>query len=106
MFFVIIKIINYIYTIENKTDLFSKILISNENIETYSNIYEYLINKYKSYPTKMNVDCQKAHIIALLKLFRNCVIIICYLLIIRRLFIHLHELRAKNNKKKINRKIC
>ena len=93
-------VLNAFNTIENKTELCALILISNENIETYVNIYEYLINKYKFNPTKLTVDCQKSHILAILKLFPNCCLIICYFHIIRRLVIHLPEIRSKNLEKK------
>ena len=76
------------------------VLISNENVEMFVNIYEYLINKYKFNPIRITVDCQKAHIKALLKLFPYCCLIICYFLIIRRLVIHLPEIRSKNIEKK------
>ena len=93
-------VLNAFNTIENKTELCALILISNENIETYVNIYEYLINKYKFNPTKLTVDCQKSHILAILKLFPNCCLIICYFHIIMRIVIHLTEIRSKNLEKK------
>ena len=80
--------------------------IRNENIETFVNIYEYLINKYKFIPINITIDCQKAHIKALLKLFPNCCLIICYFHIIRRLVIYLPEIRSKNIAKKKRLKIC
>ena len=78
---------------KHKTQICALVLISNENIETYDAIYQYLYNKYNFQPTKMAVDCQKAHIISIQKIFPNCYIIVCYFHIIRRLVIHLTQLR-------------
>ena len=71
-------------------------LIRNENIETFSTIYNYLYDKFKFNPPKLTVDCQKANLISLYKFFPNCNIIICYFHIVRRLVIHLGALRSKN----------
>ena len=79
-------------------------LIRNENIETFTIIYNYLYEKYKFVPKKMTVDCQKAHLISLYKFFPNTCIIICYFHIIRRLVIHLKDLKNKNMTKKENAK--
>ena len=87
-------------TTANKTELCSLVLLTNENVETFTNIYEYLIDKYNFYPTKMTVDCQKANIITIQKHFPNCYIIICYFHIIRRFALHLPEIRSKNKEKK------
>ena len=81
---------------KQKTELCSIILISNENVETFDTIYQYLYSKYKFQPTKLTVDCQKSHIISIQKIYPNCYIIICYFHIIRRLVIHLPQIRSKN----------
>ena len=89
-------------TTANKTELCSLVLLTNENVETFSNIYEYLIDKYNFYPTKMTVDCQKANIIAIQKHFPNCYIIICYFHIIRRFVLHLPKYNLKIKKKRVS----
>ena len=66
-------VLNAFNTIENKKELCALILISNENIENFVNINGYLINKYKFNPIKLRVDCQKAHILAILKIFQFAV---------------------------------
>lgn len=48
----------------------------------------------------MTVDFQKANIISIQKIFPNCYIIVCYFHIIRRLVIHLPQLRTKNKENK------
>ena len=66
-------------------------LIRNENIETFTTIYNYLYEKYKFTPKKMIVDFQKADLSSLYKFFPNTCIIICYFHIIRRLVIILKD---------------
>ncbi len=57
---------------KKKSELCSLALISNENVETFNNIYQYLYKKYKFQPTKIKIDCQKAHIISIQKIYPNC----------------------------------
>ena len=57
---------------KQKSELCSLVLINNENIETFNNIYQYLYKKYKFQPTKIIIDCQKAHIISIQKIYPNC----------------------------------
>ena len=81
---------------ENLTIIGSIILIKNENIETFSKIFEYLITKYRFSPKIINVDCNKAQIIAIKKYFKESKIIICYYHIIKKLIQHLPEIKSKN----------
>ena len=85
---------------KQKSELCSLVLINNENIETFNNIYQYLFKKYKFQPIKMKVERQKAHIISIQKIYPNCYIIICYFHIIRILVIHLPQIRSKNKESK------
>ena len=88
---------------KQKTELCAIVLISNENVETFDVIYQYLYSKYKFQPKKITVDCQKSHIISLQKIYPNSYIIICYFHIIRRLVIHLPQIRSKNKEKNLQK---
>ena len=85
---------------KQKSELCSLVLISNENVETSNNIYQYLYKKYKFQPTKITVDHQKAHNIFIPNIYPSCCIIICYFHIIRRLVIHLPQSVQKIKKVK------
>ena len=81
---------------ENITVLGAICLIKNENEETFKSILEYLNINYKFEPKIINVDCNKAEIIAIKKTFLNTKINICYYHLMKKFVQHLPELRSKN----------
>ena len=70
--------------------------MKNENIETFTIIFNYLQEKYGFTPKSINIDCSSAEIISIKKKFPNCKIILCYYHIMKRIIKHLPQI---NNKK-------
>lgn len=84
----------------NKTELCCISLIQNENKESFYSIYKYLIDNYNLKLSLITCDCNAVHIIAIYKLSPSTNILLCYFHIIRRLIIHLPDIRSKNKDKK------
>ena len=82
--------------VENKTILGAIILIQNENVETFTQIFKTLNIKYNFQPETINVDCNSAEVISIKKIFTNTTIIICYYHIIKKFIQHLPEIRKKD----------
>ena len=71
-------------------------LLQNENIETFTSIFNYLESKYNFNPKSINIDCSSSEIIAIKKKFPHCKIILCYYHIVKRIIKHIPQLKDKN----------
>ena len=80
----------------NKTLLSAICLIYNENKETFSEIFKFLKLTYQFKPNLFTVDLARGCYLAILEHFPNCRIFPCYFLIIRRLIIHLNNIKSEN----------
>ena len=85
---------------EKKSYLGSIVLIKNENIETFTCIFNYLKTNYNFAPISINVDCSIVEIISIKKNFPNTKIILCYYHIIKRIIKHIPEIKCKDKIKK------
>ena len=85
---------------ENISYLGSIVLIKNENIETFTSIFNYLKTNYNFAPISINVDCSIAEIISIKKNFPNTKIILCYYHILKRIIKHIPEIKCKDKLKK------
>ena len=83
---------------ENTNVLGAIILIKNEKKETFIKIFNYLTEYYKFYPETINVDCNIAQILAIKHIYKECNIILCFYHILKRLIIHLPQIRSKDKK--------
>ena len=81
---------------EKKTSLGAIILLQNENIETFTSIFNYLESIYKFNPKCINLDCSSSEIIAIKKKYPNCKIVLCYYHIVKRIMKHIPQLKNKN----------
>ena len=87
---------------EKKTHLGALILIKNENIETFTAIFNYLDKNFGFKPKCINIDYCTAEIrairkISIRKIFPHTKIILCYYHIIKRIIKHLPQIRSKND---------
>ena len=80
----------------NKNLLCLLALIYNENFETICEIFNFLKKNYNFYPKIITVDFGKAGYKAIQKVFPKTRIFTCYFHLIRRLIIHLKNIKAKN----------
>ena len=80
----------------NKTLLCLLALIYNENFETISEIFNFLKKNYNFYPKIITVDFGKAGYKAIQQSFPKTRIFTCYFHLIRRLIIHLKNIKSKN----------
>ena len=78
---------------EKKNYLGAIILLQNENIETFTSIFNYLESKYNFNPKCVNIDCCSSEIFAIKKKYPHCKIILCYYHIIKRIIKHLPQLK-------------
>ena len=86
---------------ENKmTELCSLVLIKNENVETIVEILTFLQKNYNFNPTLITSDCALSFAIAIKKTFPQCIHILCYYHVIKRIILHLKELKSKNKELK------
>ena len=81
---------------KKQTYLGAIILLQNENVETFSSIFNYLESKYNFNPKCINIDCSSSEIIAIKKKYPHCKIILCYYHIVKRIIKHLPQLKNKN----------
>lgn len=86
---------------KNKNDLCCIAFIQNENKETFMTIYKYIIDNYGLKIPLLACNCNATHIIAIYKIFPSTNIILCYFHVLRRLIIHMPDIRSKNKNKKI-----
>ena len=89
----------------NKTLLSSICLIYNENKETFSEIFKFLKLTYQFKPNLFTVDLARGCYLAILEIFPNSRIFPCYFHIIRRLIIHLNNIKSENRVIKRSEKI-
>ena len=80
----------------NKTLLCTINLIYNENKETFSEIFKFLKLTYQFNSKLFTVDLARGCYLAILEQFPNCRIFPCYFHIIRRLIIHLNNIKSEN----------
>ena len=85
---------------EKRTNLCALALISNENYETFNEIFKFLYNQYNFLPKFITIDFNKACFKAVLKLFPKTIIIPCYFHLMKICYKKLPEL----NKKCVNQK--
>ena len=88
----------------NKILLCTLALIYNEIIETLEEIFKYLKKNFNFNPDLITVDFGKAGYIAIKNIFPNIRIFPCYFHLIRRMVIHLKNLKSKNKVLKRNSK--
>ena len=88
----------------NSINLCVLALIYNENQETIEAIFNFLKINYNFYPKLFTVDFGKAGYLVLQHVFPKTRIFTCYFHLIRRLIIHLKNLRSKNKIVKRNAK--
>ena len=80
----------------NKILLCALALIYNENKETLESIYKYLKLNYNFYPKLFAVDFGRAGYVSIKNIFPKTRIYPCYFHLIRRLIIHIKNLKSNN----------
>ena len=88
----------------NKILLCAFALIYNENYETLVTIFKFLKTNYNFQPDLFTVDFGRAGYTAIKNIFPNTRIFPCYFHLIRRLIIHLKDLKSNNKVIKRNAK--
>ena len=79
-------------------------LISNENKETFCQVFNYLKNKHLFNPNAVTIDYSLAEYNAIRTVFPNCRIIPCFFHFIQNISKRINNLRSKNFAKKKNSK--
>ena len=86
---------------EKKTKLCTIALITNENYETFLEIFKYLKSNHNFNPKFITIDFNKACFKAIFKLFKNINIIPCYFHLMKNCYKKLPKLKRKNPNQKL-----